>query len=185
MLHRLDVQLGITHRFRVFQVLTIRAPIQLDAVRGQSLARRPRIVSLGFWRRQGRYRTTAFAAHFFQQTLVTLRLKVEHDCARAGQLHIRISIERLRSDVIRPISLLQTLIGVEEVIHVDRVRLRSMTRIHHAHIRIAAHLDFLELLLVVENRRERVPAHDVLLLLGGRAARECQTHRRLLEHSLA
>ena len=61
---------------------------------------------------------------------------------------------------------------------------RGVSFVHRTQVRVAAHLDLFQLLLVVENGGERVAAHDVLVLFSGRAARESQTHRRLLEHRL-
>ena len=64
------------------------------------------------------------------------------------------------------------------------MRFGRVSFIHRAQVRVAAHLDLFQLLLVVENCGERVAAHDVLFLFRRRAARESQAHRRLLEDRL-
>ena len=99
-------------------------------------------------------------------------------------MHVGISIQSLRPDVARAVSLLQTLIAYEKEIHIDGMSFSGVTHIHRTKIRVAAHLDLLELLFVVENRSERVAAHDVLFLFSRRAAGKRQPHRRLLKDSL-
>src|SRR2546428_9943070 len=59
--------------------------------------------------------------------------------------------------------------------------LGGSSRIHRAQIRIAAHLDFLEMPLLIERRVHVVAAQHVLLLLGRYAAGKRKFHRLLLE----
>ncbi len=101
-------------------------------------------------------------------------MKLNVKSIRATELHVRVSIETAGKGILHRDGALQSLVLVEEKVHVNRVDFSRATFVHCAQVRVATNLELLDPLLVIESGIECVATHDVALLLGGDATHESQ-----------